>query len=42
MRLITAVTFTLVIIVASAVSPQAQNPPAAPVTNATRSITAPP
>ena len=34
MRLITAVTFTLVIIVASAVSPQAQNPPAAPVTNA--------
>ena len=34
MRLITAVTFTLVIIVASAVLPQAQNPPAAPVTNA--------
>ena len=34
MRLITAVTFALVIIVASAVSPQAQNPPAAPVTNA--------
>ena len=34
MRLITAGTFTLVIIVASAVSPQAQNSPAAPVTNA--------
>ena len=34
MRIITAVTFTLVIVVASAISSRAQNRPAAPVTNA--------